>query len=711
MRDRLLQITLLAFLSFFWDWAHGHIMEDLMIVDYWNQQINDRMPVTFNHLLQGGYINMPSARMGCEGEVGSGFAYVKPYHIYSSRAQILDRLEVTLNYRVFRGIEDPLLSPFGFGDLSDKGANVKYAILHPEDTDYKLPGIAVGFEDFLGTKAFESRYLVFTQVFLKKNLELSVGIGAKRIRRWFGGLLWMPFRRCDCSYIKDLAFVAEYDATPYKSKKFEPHPDGRMKKSPINYGIKYRLWDHIDLSASYIRGVSFAYSASVFYDFGSAKGFIPKINDPLPYRAPVITEPINHRRPEDVMAHDLIYAFRKQGFDIYEMWLLYNHCCQKTLRIRMENDTYRYESDIRCRLNNLLAFLVPSDIAEVVVVVDTEGLPVHEYRFPMKFVRMYGDRRVGPYELQILTPMFEASSHNRCYAKRLYKKRKDWWNFGISPKTHTLFGSATGKFKYSLGINFGFQGYLFNDIYYSLLFGYNIVSDLYDVKDVDKLNPSQIVNVRTDIVEYFKQEGITVDEAYIQKNWNICRGWYSRFAAGLFEEQYGGLASEVLYYPVNCRWAVGIEGALLKKRTVDGIGFTDKIRKLEGFKPTFKRFSVSQYFFDLYYEWKEADLDFKVMVGKFLANDKGARLEISRYFPSGVRFNVWYTRTDGRDFINGDRYYDKGVAISIPLDLFYSHSSRSYWSYGLSAWLRDVGAISSTGDELYYMIYDERHSY
>lgn len=141
--------------------ASGNLFDDLLIVDYWNRRINDRMPIFFNHLLQGGYLNMPSARMGQEGEIGAGFSYVPPYHTYNLRFQVLDRLEISGNYRVFRGIRDPILSPYGFGDLSDKGANVKFAILKPEDSDYSLPGLAFGLEDFMGTSAFKARYFRF----------------------------------------------------------------------------------------------------------------------------------------------------------------------------------------------------------------------------------------------------------------------------------------------------------------------------------------------------------------------------------------------------------------------------------------------------------------------------------------------------------------------------------------------------------------------
>lgn len=177
---------------------------------------------------------------------------------------------------------------------------------------------------------------------------------------------------------------------------------------------------------------------------------------------------------------------------------------------------------------------------------------------------------------------------------------------------------------------------------------------------------------------------------------------------GLFEVEYAGASGELLYYPVNSLWAVGVEGAILKKRTPEGIGFMNKVRKLEGFCPTYVKFRGSQYFLNLYYNWECASLLFKVSSGKFLANDYGTRFEVTRYFPSGLRLTFWYTYTNGHDIVNCQTYYDKGVYFSLPLDIFYTMSSRARWGYGMSAWLRDVGAKAYTGTEIYYLISEQR---
>lgn len=687
------------------------LLNDLMVVEYWNHKNVERFPIYYNHLLQGGYFNMPSALMGNTGEIGIGYSSVPPYLNYNLRCQLLNFLEISGNYRVFRGVDDPILSKYGFGDLSDKGANFKFAILRPEDSHYKLPGVAFGFEDFMGTRNFKAKYIVLTQVFLDYSLEASIGYGGDRIHRWFGGVTWMPFLKGENHFLKPFAFCAEYDATPYKNKNIEKHPKGRSQKFPINFGCKYRLWNYFDFSLSYIRGKKVAFSASVFYNLGETKGLIPKNQDPLPYAAPVNYENVGFLRPLEVFSQDLYYAFLDQGFTIFKASLGFSENGTRVLRLHIYNLVYRLERQVRFRLNNLVASLIPENVSKVIIILEAEGIPIQEYHYNMEMVRKYINEEICEYELNILTPLCEVSVPSDYEYCSFFEKKLDWFNFEVFPKTRTLFGSAQGKFKYSLGVNFGANGYLHSNLFYSLRFGYIFLTTMGKLPDKDRLNPSQLINVRTDIVRYFQQKSLTVDEAYIQKNWNLGRGFYSRISLGIFEVEYGGIASEVLYYPVNSPWAIGIEGAIVKKRTFKGVGFTNKIRKLDGFTPTYQNFTGYQYFLNGYYDWQALNLDFRVSVGKFLANDYGVRTEISRYFPSGLRISIWYTYTNGHDKINGKTYYDKGIAFSMPVDAFYNYSSRTRWGYGMSAWLRDVGASAYTGETLYNMINEQRQDY
>jgi hypothetical protein len=690
----------------------NRLLEDLLVVDYWNAKVYDRWPLSYNFLLQAGYLAMPSALMSEEGEIALGWSYLPPYRLYNLRVQPFPQLEVTGSYRVFKGVKDPVLSPFGFGDFADKGANFKLALFQPEESNYHLPGLAIGIEDCIGTRSFYAKYLVLTKVWTDLNLEVSLGYGTNRLRGLFGGVHWMPFRPTGVTGLKELVLCAEYDATAYRSSRLEPHPKGRIKKSPLNFGIKWRLLDYFDFSAAWMRGDVWAFSASGFYNFGTTEGFLPKINMPLPYAAPVNFEPLGRRRSEQMLIADLLFPFQEQRLDILELSLYYTPCLEKGLHLTILNETYWAEAQVRCRLNSLLGALIPADIEEVLVVVESEGFPIQEYHYRMRWVREFHAEQIGEYELNVLTPMQEVQPLERFEAALLFERPIGLFNFEVTPKTHTLFGSSRGKFKYSLGLHAALNGFLSGNIYYSILLGCTFFTNLTRLKDYDRLNPSQLINVQTDLVNYYKQKGVTLDQAYLQKNWNLGDGCYARVAGGYFEEMYGGAAAELLYCPLVSPvvegWAAGIEGAVLKKRTTRGLGFTKKIRKLKGFIPTYCNFLGSQYFFNLYYDLACFEVSFKISAGKFLANDWGVRTQMTRYFPSGMELHFWYTWTNGHDHINGKTYFDKGVYVSMPLDIFYTYSERTRFTYGMSAWLRDVGFQSYTGKQLYDMINEQR---
>ena len=690
-------------------WTHDDLMRDLLTVREIDQKNSDRLPVLYNNFLESGYINMPSALVNTDGCVSFGYSLVPPYRNWNTRLQFFEHIEVVGNYRIFEGVPDPVLSKFGFGDFSDKGASVKVVLWTPEDSGYSVPGAAIGTEDFTGTMAFNSQYIVFTQVWPERHLEASLGYGNDRLGGFFGGAQWMPWRKHANRYIKGLAFVAEYDSTNYKNPSFERHPDGRNQSSSFNYGLKYRYGNYLDLSVSRVRGEETAMAGSISYPLGTTEGFLTKIEDPLPYRFPVNRQALGHMRPPEAMMHALQYAMKEKGFTVLEGWLGVGPDKQKTLRIRLLVEDFRREGDVLFHLNHLLSRLIPSDIDEVIIEIDNGGLVVHEYRYLGDALRRYHEKKIGPYELDILTLRRHPTQPDPQQGETLFHQSNSTLDWRIAPRTRTFFGSSRGKFKYSLGLDLELEGYLWGDVYYNLVLGKVFVENMKDVQDTDMLNRSLLINVRTDQVNYEKNNGLFVTTAFLQKSWHAYRGIYTRAAVGYFEEAYGGVAFEALYMPVDQNWAVGWESALLKKREYTGLGFTDQVRfVMPDYKFRFEKFCPHQYFLEGYYYLDAAQMRCKVSAGRFLAKDYGVRLEVSRVFKSGFEVSLWYTRTTARDIVNHSRYHDRGVSVSVPLDIFYQHSSRKKLNYGMSAWLRDVGIRSETGNRLYDAINEER---
>lgn len=687
------------------------LFHDLKIVEQIDKKVHDALPLIINYQLQGGYFTMPSARTYSAGTFGFGYAYVAPYNLWSLAFQFFDHIETTGNYWVYRKWLDPMFGHMGFGDYAERAANVKFILLRREDGFDYIPDFAIGWNDFFGSCRFRSFYVAATKEWLPYDLEATLGWGYGRIHGFYGGVAWSPWRRCS-HLLKGFSFAAEYDANDYRKHPFEHHK-GREVKSRINGGIQWNFRDLIRLSASSLRGTNWAASAALHYDLGGSKGLFPKILDRSVYTGPVDIEPLGIARTRNELAQELAFAFKEQGFDLYSLFLVPKECSQgDELWMKVVNVRYRQEWDVRKRLEHILASLAPSNIAQVTTVIEAEGVAEHEYRFRLQDLKRYASGKIGGEEMQVIAPLQEASSTPKRYdSALLYQRRKPIWMLTFRPWARTFFGSSAGKFKYELGFSLGPEGYLFDQIYYCLYGSYTALASTQNLKAQDILNPSRIINVRTDSLLYNQSSSFHIDQAFLQKSVNWGRGWFSRFAAGYFETAYAGFAFESLIYPVNADWALGFEGATLWKRSYFGIGFQNKIRKLTEEGPKYFPYLGVQYFLDFYYRYHPLQVDFKVSIGQFLARDKGIRIEGGRTFSSGLRVGLWYALTNANDVVNGSRYYDKGFSITMPLDLFMNQSSRTRVGYAMSAWLRDCAARANTGKALYPTLYWERYNY
>lgn len=683
----------------------SHLFSDLQIVEAINKRENASLPYHYNYMFMGGYYNMPSARMNQDGMTAGGFSYIPPYRNYGVTLQFLKRLELGINYRVYIGISDPIMGEMGFGDISDRGAHAKFSLIHKDDGFPSFfPEIAVGAEDFLGTKRFHSLYVVATSSLLSPHLEMSFGWGKGRIKGFFGGVSWSPFRDSSLPILPSLSLMAEWDAIDYENFA-EEHPRGRDVRSRVNVGLSFSLFDHLQATVSTLRGKEIAASVTLYSNLGTSPGFFHKVDNPPFYSSPVNREPLGELRREKELAQELVSACFEQGLNVYQITLK-NH---RELWIQLLNVRYRKREVLKERIQRILSALIPENISRTIVTVEADGIPSHCYIFRTTDLLDYRTKKIGQAQFDVLSPMHNPLPFPTRYeGVDLYKRKKRVGTFTIHPRLLTFFGSSTGKFKYSFGVLSSLEGYLWDQVYYKIHAAYHILSSIDDLKAQDLINPSLLLQVRSDTIRYFQKQTFSLETGYMQKGFSWAQGWYGRFSLGYFEPAYGGAAFECLYYPVSQNWAIGIEGAGLLKRKYKGLGFATTISQFNGTTCDQVPFIGWQYFLDLYYRFRPLDLLFKVSVGQFLARDFGAHFEVAREFPSGFRFSIWYDWTTAIDIVNGKRYQNKGIAFSIPLDFFLRKSSRSKIGYALSVWLRDTGARARTGKRLYGTLEEER---
>lgn len=683
------------------------LFNDLKTVDKVDHQNKQKLPLIYNSMGMIGYLTMPSARVNETGTVFIGATYLPPYNIYSANIQPYKVIEFSGNYIVFRDKIDENFGHKGFGDEAERTLNVKFAFPFPKYHNIELPSAAVGFNDFVGSRGFYSLYGVLTQCFTPWNVELTLGYGTGRIQGFFGGVAFTPWRFSDTPILKNLTFFAEYDANHYNRK--EEHPLGREVKSRINGGAVITLFDALQIKGAFVRGKEWSAGAGLFYNFGDSTGWLPKVGDPPLYSAPINHEPLSPLREEKELAYELALELGKQGLNVTRILLSYDEEDRKVLYIRLVNLRYFKTKDVRQHLQSVLAALVPENIYSIQVGLEESSILVQSYTYYTSDLLKYSEGNLSDEEIKVLSPPTDAHLEPSEYdASLLFKRNKTLWTFLARPRLLSFFGSSTGKYKYAFGIIGGPQGYLLDTLYYKMQLGYNISSSISNVGDVDCLNPSQLLNVRSDSINYYKSNTLSLEQAYLQKGWQGNKGWFYRLAAGYFEVAYAGVAAEALFYPMDYNFAIGLEAATVMKRDYRGLGFQYRVRKLKGCTPSYYPFVGVQYFLDWYYNIKPLSLNIEMQFGQFLARDRGVRTILTRYFKSGFTVSFWITLTNAKDVVNRHTYYDKGIAFSIPFDMFLHKSSRASIGYGTSFWLRDCGAEAMTGKRLYPVVQGAR---
>jgi hypothetical protein len=154
---------------------------------------------------------------------------------------------------------------------------------------------------------------------------------------------------------------------------------------------------------------------------------------------------------------------------------------------------------------------------------------------------------------------------------------------------------------------------------------------------------------------------------------------------------YGGVGGEVLYRPLDERWAVGVEANWVKQRDFDQ-------------RFSFRDYSVATGHASFYYMWgEERRVVSAISAGRYLAKDWGATLAVSRAFDNGVTMGAYATKTDVSSKDYGEGSFDKGIYVSVPFDFLLPRSTRARANFLWNPLYRDGGARVGHSYGLYQM--------
>jgi membrane-associated phospholipid phosphatase len=664
---------------------------------------------------QSGYVNMPSASVEADATFSLGYAYDSPYGNLWATVTPLPFLQMTGRYVSITGTPGftRVEGEYGseYGRYKDKVVDAKLRLL--EESSW-LPALAVGATDLLGTELFRGQYLVATKTFgSARNIEASIGYGNKRPDGVFAGLRWAP------RSTPGWAFVAEYDANDYRRDFRADETDaGKRRKGPA-LGVEYR-WGWLGAQIARHRD-HFSANAYVTIPFNE-KEFLPKLTEPAPFsqaKAPPRVDVAEWQRDGSHVAR-LVQALARQNFRNVRVEL-----DGTTLTIALTNNRISELGRAIGRASRTALAFAPTGTRAIRITYTRLEQPIATYeffdlpslsdylsglidreRFLQTVLMRYAtpSDKVGSDEEGLLaairhdTPALGVQVGQDGNMIQVSSEDREANRFKVVPKLSFFFNDPSGALRYETAAAANYDKRLGEGLYFNSAFKLNLFEN---VSGVTQPSNSLLPHVRTDVAEYKRGGRFKLNRALLNKYLTLDERWYARVSGGIYEEMFRGAGGQLLYLPNDKRWAADLAVDALQQRDYKGwFGKRD--------------YNVVTALGALHYRLPY-DITATARVGRFLAKDEGVRLEFKRRFRSGVEIGAWYTKTNGRDITNpgspADPYNDKGIFMSVPLNIMLLADSQANAGFSISPWTRDVGQMVASPGDLYELFEQPRRDF
>ncbi len=673
-----------------------------------------------------GLLQMPSARMRPAGDFDFTFSQVQPYSRANVFFQPFSAMEAGFRYTT---INNRLYGPQSFSgnqNYTDKSMDVKFGL---SDESAWMPQTAVGFRDVAGTGLFSGEYLVASKRtgafdwtaglgwgYLGGRLDMAnplsllgssfntrnavVGNGGNfSFSSYFHGRT-APFGGVEYQTPwKDLILKLEYDGNNYQN---EPLGNVLTVRSPLNAGAVYRLSDMADLTLGYERGTTALVALSLHAPLD--KMSTPKNDDPPPV-------PVHVKAP----GSDPDWAQTRRDVEEQTQWHVRSLIAQdpKTLVMTVEDANQAY---LKSYLDRALAVLhrdAPSHFTRFVVRYQNHGHIIARHRIDRALwvkqrtqllpPSQRGEALVGSAEPPglHLSPKVLPSLPAVDEIEPTTAMSGAAWVPGMS---RALDVNQAPTFEAHAGLNINYflggpNGFLLYEIAPAETAIWRInettwVNAQAQFNAINNYNhftydaPSNLPRVRTYLREYLTTSRFNLSNTQMTHFGQLSENQYYILYGGYLEEMFGGVGGEWMYRPYASRVAWGVDINEVRQRNfAQDFGF--------------RNYQVATGHARLYWDTGWHDVLATLAVGRYLAGDVGATIDLSRAFNNGVRIGAYMTRTNVSAAQFGEGSFDKGVYVSIPFDALLTRSSGTYGNFMWEPLIRDGGAMLSRQVWLY----------
>lgn len=641
-----------------------------------------------------GLLQTPSARMAPAGEVRSHLSAIYPYVRGTVMLQPLDWLEAGFRYT---DIADRLYGPAiaGSQTYKDKSIDLK---LRLREESASLPQLALGLRDIGGTGLFSGEYLVASKragpwdlsaglgwgyLGARGNIAAPLGFLGQGFRErpgsdnsnggttnfqsmfhgnaaLFGGVQWQ-------SPAGEWVLKAELDGNDYRS---EPLGGSVAASSPLNLGLVYRYSPYIDLSLGWEHGNRAMLGLTLHAALNRLE--TPKVLDPLLPRVQRAAPAALPATGWSGVAADLE---RHTGWSVQQ--LAQQHA---TLAATVQTNGSPFLAEQVERATTVLHQNAPAGVDRLVLDLQQRGLALSRLeidRAEWATQRTQAQAPALQLQAQQLRPAPAAVPEAAADAAAAYQRpaasapQLDW-----GPSYSQILGGPDGFLLYQLGLQAKLDWHLAPSTWLAGSVNARLLDNyanfVYDA-------PSDLPRVRTHMREYVTTSRLTLPLLQLTHVHDLGHSHYVSAYAGMLEPMYAGVGAEWLYRPWRSPLALGVDLNHVRQRNfAQDLGLGD--------------YAANTGHASVYWDTGWNDVQLKLQMGRYLAGDTGATLDVKRSFANGVAIGAWATKTNVSAEQFGEGSFDKGIYVSIPFDLMLPKSTPGVANAVWTPLTRDGGA-------------------
>jgi len=632
-----------------------------------------------------GLIVMPSARFDDDGEFLFGVSSEIPFNRMYAKMQFFPWGEFMVRYTEGTFTD---YNPGSKQTWKDKGFDVKLRLI--KEGKY-FPQIALGLGDIGGQGAFGREFIVASKRINDFDFTLGLGWGryagfdhidnplsfindgsrgygqsqggALELGRLFTGDYASIFGGFEYNTpIPNLTLKVEYDTSDYsyeegKEKRFlRPGEDIFTTDSRINYALNYQYSpskrDNIDFSLGLVRGNTIYANVAVHSNLNTLSK--PKIATQREILNEPYLEPYNQLSDDwkKYLTDLIMWQLSNEGFITHRLIFNGDEMLAEVTDVRLADTALSLEIASRVLANNS-----PKNISKITVINIVAGIET---------LRSSISR-------DILTEEVAKGSLNPDFFD--FNNIEDFTNDASFVENEILYPHFSWSLRpHALGtLQHQIQFYFWqveallhleyaikNGLYFTADYGINIANnfDDYDYHIPD----GQLHHVRQDRRLYLTEGESGLRKMALDYFWNISPNIKGKASAGILEWMYGGYGGEIVYFPDNKHWALGIDAYWVKQREFDQ-------------KFSFRDYETVTGLITAYYDIPFYDMRAKISYGKFLGKDKGFLIDLSRRFETGARVGGKIALTDCDAACVGEGSFNKWIYFELPMDLFFNRSS------------------------------------